>query len=500
MAAASYVTGSHAIKGGMTMGWGSNSRTFTSNAEINQLLFNNGNPLAVVVTNGPTTGEQRVNSDLGLFLQDAWTMQRLTLNVGARYDHFNAEVPAQSAPAGIWIVARDFPAIKDVPNWDDWSVRMAVAYDLFGNGKTALKANASKYIASAAAGYAQNFNGMTYSTQVRGWGDFDGNRSILDANGNIQFNEVLGGTPNFGQVTNRPDPDLARGYNWEYNASIQHELMPRLSMTAGYYRRQFYNLDVIDNVNLAHADWNEFTIATPNDPRLPLAGDPIVVYSLNTNKLNTPVDNLRTYSTVNETTYDGFELSANVRLSRALFFGGVTTERRGSTDCDGSTTATTTARDNPNGLRFCDSIPPFRTTLKLSGVYQLPYDFQMSGTFQSIPSGSISANYDVNSAVAGGRPVFGTQGGQSFVRINLVESNTMFLDRRNQLDLRFSKNFRFGRYRIQGFADVFNVLNAGAVTRVNETFSNNPAQPNNWLRPLAIQDARFVRFGTQWTF
>ena len=138
------------------------------------------------------------------------------------------------------------------PNWNDWSVRTAVAYDLFGNGKTALKANASKYIASAAAGYAQNFNSMTYATQTRGWGDFDGNRTILDSAGNIQFNEVLGGSSNFGQVTNRPDPDLDRGYNWEYNASIQHELFPRLSVTAGYYRRQFYNLDVIDNLNLAY--------------------------------------------------------------------------------------------------------------------------------------------------------------------------------------------------------------------------------------------------------
>jgi hypothetical protein len=491
MAAASYVTGSHAIKTGMTIGWGKNSRTFSSNAQINQLVFNNGNPLAVVVTNGPTTGEQRVNSDFGLFAQDTWTMRRLTLNFGGRFDHFNAEVPAQSSPAGTWIVARDFAAIKNVPNWNDWSVRLAAAYDVFGNGKTAVKVNASKYIASAAAGYAQNFNPMTYAFQTRGWGDFDGNRSILDAAGNIQFNEVIGGTSNFGQVTNRPDPDLARGYNWEYNASIQHELISRLSVSAGYYRRQFYNLDVTDNLNLALTDWTEFTILTPNDSRLDLSGQPISVFTLNPAKNGTAVDNLRTYSDINETTYNGFEVSANARFNKAMFLGGITTERRASKTCD--------ERDSPNGFRFCDSIPPFRSTFKVSGVYLLPYDFQMSGSFQSIPGVSVSANYDVNAAVAG-RPVLGSQSNQTFVRINLVESNTMFLDRRNQLDLRFSRNFRFGRYRIQGFADVFNVLNANAVTRVNETYSNNPAQPNTWLRPQAIQDGRFVRFGTQWTF
>ncbi len=178
-ASASYVTGSHALKAGMTTQWGTNSRTFSSNAQINTLVFNNGLlgvpasatspipclalpcPLAVIATNGPASAEQKVNSDLGFFVQDTWTLNKLTLNIGGRFDHFNAEVPAQSSAAPIWPAVtpagpapapRDFAAIPNVPNWNDWSVRFAGAYDLFGNGKTAIKANASKYIAAAAAG------------------------------------------------------------------------------------------------------------------------------------------------------------------------------------------------------------------------------------------------------------------------------------------------------------------------------------------------------------
>ena len=79
-------------------------------------------------------------------------MKRLTLNYGARFEHFNASVPAESSPASTWIGARNFPAIPNVPNWNDWAVRLAAAYDLFGNGKTALKANAGKYVAAQAAG------------------------------------------------------------------------------------------------------------------------------------------------------------------------------------------------------------------------------------------------------------------------------------------------------------------------------------------------------------
>jgi hypothetical protein len=517
-ASASYITGSHAFKFGMTAQWGENSRAFSQNAQVNTLVFNAGVlgaplgatnpvpctalpcPIGIVVSNGPTASVQNVNKDLGFFAQDTWTIDRLTLNLGARFDSFNASIPAQSEAAGPWIQARNFAEIPDVPDWNDWSVRLAGAYDLFGNGKTAFKANASKYIESAAAGFAQTFNPMTYSTQTRAWVDFDRNKSILDAAGNIQFNEVIGGTSNFGQITSRPDPDLQRGYNWEYSASVQHELMERVSVNAGFYRRKFYNLNVVDNQSLALTDWSPFTIATPTDPRLPLSGQPIEMYSLNANRLGVATDNLRTYSTLNSTIYNGIELSANLRREKLLLFGGINTERRAVIDCDG-TTATTgngSSRDNPNARRFCDSVPPFRTTLKLSGAYQLPWEFQLSGTFMAIPGPDVDANFTVTPTIAG-RPIVGSTSGATTISVNLAEPNSLFLDYQNKLDLRLARSFRVDRYRIQGFADIFNVLNAGTVVRVNENYGSNPAT-NQWLTPTALMQARYLRFGVQMSF
>ena len=87
-----------------------------------------------------------------------------------------------------------------------------------------------------------------------------------------ETNEVIGGTSNFGQLTSRPDPDLRRGYNWEYSAVIQRELRARMSVTAGYYRRDFYNLQVTDNLNAGVNDWTSYSINTPVDTRLPLSG------------------------------------------------------------------------------------------------------------------------------------------------------------------------------------------------------------------------------------
>jgi hypothetical protein len=507
-ATANYVTGSHAFKTGVTFQWGTNSRTFTQNAEINTLVTNAGLlgapasatnpvpctalpcPIAVAVSNGPTTLEQKVKKDIGIFFQDTWTINRFTLNIGGRYDWFEAIVPAQSAPAGNWIQARNFPEIPNVPNWNDWSIRLAGAYDVFGNGKTAIKANASKYIAAAAAGFAQTFNPMNYSTQTRAWVDFDGNKSILSSSGAIQFNEVIGGTSNFGQITSRPDPELERGYNWEYSTTVQHQLMDRVSVTAGYYRRNFYNLDVTDNLNLAVTDWSPFSITTPTDPRLPLSGQAVQMHTLNATKVGVATDNLRTYSADNSTIYNGFEFSANMRREKLLLFGGITTDRRASITCD--------ERDNPNSARFCDSTPPFRTTYKASAAYQLPWEFQLSGTFLATPGPSVNANYTVTAAIAG-RTIIGSTAGGTTIAVNLAEPNTVFLDYKKQLDLRLTRTFRFGSRRIQGFADVFNVMNAGTVLRVNETYGANPAT-NQWLTPLTIMDGRYVRFGFQMSF
>ncbi len=516
MASASYITGSHAMKFGMTDGWGKNSRTFAPKANINTLITVNipgvtDFPFQVAVYNTPTTGIQKVNSDFGSYAQDTWTMERLTLNYGARFDHFNAEVPAESAPASTWIAARNFPAIPNVPNWNDWSVRLAAAYDLSGDGRTAFKANAGKYVASQAAGYAQTFNGMNGATQTRTWNDADRNGTILDAAGNIQTNEVIGGTSNFGQITVRPDPNLARGYNWEYSAQVQRELMPRISVTVGFYHRDFYNLQVVDNQNLTAADWSALSIVTPTDPRLPLSGQPIPLYTLNPSKVGSATDNLYTYSTQNKSAYNGFEVSANLRRDKFLVFGGVTTDRLVTSACDGSTTLDVgargaSARDNPNSLRFCDVVLAtsgqaagvFRTTAKASAAYSFPYDIQVSGSFTSIPGPGVRADYTVTSAIAG-RPIIGSNTGAASTVVNLVQPNSIFLDYQNRLDLRFGKTFRFNNVKIQGFADAFNVLNAGTVLSINQTYSA-VASSNAWFAPLTIMDGRYVRFGLQMSF
>jgi hypothetical protein len=496
-ASASYVTGSHSLKAGITYGWGRRVRTWPSPnpAEILQLRFTNGVPTQVQVRNTPIDESiERMNADFGIFAQDAWTIDRLTLNIGGRFDYFNAEVPALAAPASLWVGARDRPAVENVPNWRDWAVRLAAAYDLFGTGKTAIKVNASKYVASAALGFAEAFNTLTAATETRTWNDADGNRSVLDSSGNVQRSEILGGTANFGQAsgTDRPDPALQREYNWEYAATIQHELFARVSVSGGYHRRTYGNLAVTDNLNLGVDEWTPFTITAPADDRLPGGGGyPITMYTLNPNKVGAATDNLRTFSTKNSRVYNGVDLNVNARIGQSAFLlGGVTRERAVSTTCD--------QRDNPNSLRFCDSVGPFRTLFKVAGSYELPYAVQVSGSYIARPGASISANYTVTSALAG-RTIVGSTAGVAQIAVNLIEPNTMFYDYINQVDLRVARTFRFGKYRLQGLVDIYNLLNAGTVTSLNTTFGAVQAT-RVWLNPQAIQTSRYVRFGAQLTF
>jgi hypothetical protein len=70
-------------------------------------------------------------------------------------------------------------------------------------------------------------------------------------------------------------------------------------------------------------------------------------------------------------------VTRNVRRDKLIMFGGVTTDRRASTQCDGEgggSDPVGSGRGSPNRLRFCDSIPPFRTTFKASAAYSFPHD------------------------------------------------------------------------------------------------------------------------------
>src|SRR5258705_3605965 len=109
---------------------------------------------------------------MGIIFQDVWRIGRVTLNGGRRFDYFNTGIPVQTAPAGRFVPARSFPAQENVPNWKDISPRIGGVWDVFGTGKTAVKASVSRYLAAQTAAFAQSVNPMTaLATDTRTWTD-----------------------------------------------------------------------------------------------------------------------------------------------------------------------------------------------------------------------------------------------------------------------------------------------------------------------------------------
>jgi hypothetical protein len=491
----SYVTGSHAAKFGMSLTTGWDHTKVEPHGDIVRLRFINvaGVPTAsaIDVRNSPVTAREELNADLGLFAQDKWTRDRLTMTVGARYDYLNAQTAHETAPAGRFVPAREAAAIPCLPCWKDWSIRAGGAYDLFGTGKTALKASVGKYLASQLLAIAEGSNPIRSTSETRTWTDLDGNGTALDlTTGAAQYAEIGPKiNANFGLPAGatRFDATTPRPTNWEETVSVQQEILPRVAVTAGFYHRAFQNISVTRNMAIdSVADYAPYKITGPSDSRLPGGGGEIItMYNLNPAKLGAS-DSVSTYSTSRTRVYNGIEISGNARLSHGGFvFGGVTTERTATNDCD-------IAGTTPDNIRFCEKTPPFRALYKASAGVTIPYDVQVSGSVQAVPGGDVQANFTYNSAYAG---ITLTSPNQRTV--NLLPPNTLFLDYQTQVDARLSRAFRIGGKRLQGYMDIFNILNASTVVSVNPTFAT---ANNQWLTPLVVMQARRFQFGGRLDF
>ena len=167
-----YVTGSHAFKAGMTLQEGPADTDVYTNKDT-FLTVRNGLPFQVSVRTTPYTTHERLVADLGVYGQDTWTIKRLTVNAGLRWDYLNNKVLAQDAPGGTWIGPRHFEPLNDVPIFKDLSPRVGIAYDLFGNGKTAVKGTISRYVQTSTVGFARLLNPLNTSvnTATRAWND-----------------------------------------------------------------------------------------------------------------------------------------------------------------------------------------------------------------------------------------------------------------------------------------------------------------------------------------
>ena len=501
VASLSYVTGSHAMKFGMNMSEGPRHEKATVNGDMT-LNFNGPTPVSVILTASPRDAHERLNADLGIYAQDQWTIDRMTLNLGLRFDYLNAKLEAQNFPAGTFVPARSLGELTGLPIWKDLNPRLGLAYDLFGNGKTAVKTSLSRYVASQTVGFASQFNPLGGTVTGAGFsGTGADTRTWTDPNGDriVQTSELgPSGNPLFGSTTlvTNPAEDVKEGwfkraYNWEYSASIQHEFRPRMSGTFGYFRRWFGNYTHTDALLVGPTDYDPYCMNAPSDPRLPNAGQQICgLYDVKAAaRGNLSINRLVDFADTSKRSnvFDGVDYTVSARMrDKLLLGGGASTGRVHNVNCE--------TFDSPD-VRFCDNTTPWITQVKMLGSYLLPYDIQISGTFQSVKGPALSASYTVTTATAAANGVtLGRAFSAGSATVALVEPNTLYGDRLNQTDLRLGKIFKYNRSRIQVMADIYNLFNANPVLAYNTTFGTE------WLRPTDVLQGRMVKIGGQLSF
>ena len=417
---------------------------------------------------------------LSFFVTDTWTINKLTLNLGARFDRYTPWLPAQGVPQSRFnLAAATLPEVSEVLTFTHVVPRLGAIYDVMGDGKTVLKANWGRFYFNPGVNLADAINPNTSNQYADyGWNDVNGDRVFQEgeegvAGANFRFTGVAGTTL---------DPDLKNSYTDEASFFVEREVIRDLGVRVGYVwkkdndgwqqivpNRPFsaYNVPVTVTESTTGQQFQIFNLDNP-------AGRPITQH----------VTNIDDY----EGTYRTIEFSANKRYSQ-----------RWSMNASYSFTWT----DEFSRTYFNNVFATAVNQFSLFGAYPTNPNEHTRNEFTNWNakfSGTVDAGWGLRVT-----PVLKAQSGAPYGRVVSLATNytaaQLFLaepigTRRQEtvalVDFRVEKQIRFAdRARLGLFFDLFNVFNSN--TPVNLNWRSGAA----FEMPTTVLPPRIAKFGVK---
>jgi outer membrane receptor protein involved in Fe transport len=451
-------------------------------------VLNNGVKTDVILFQpGESTGKLRT---YGTFVNDTWRLNnRLTLNIGARFDRYRSYLPEQEHAAGRFNpTVIEFAAVGNVVDFNLFAPRIGVTYDLLGDGRTVLKANYGQYWWNPGADFVFNVseNAPAWWRRYR-WNDANNNNrwepgeqgNLVDSRGGVAAESL--------------DPDLKNSRTDEFAAFLEREVIANFGVRAGYVYRGVRNQWQRYNINRPYSAFTvPVNVQDPGpDGRVGTSDDGSIIQAFDLDPA------FRTLPVVNQTLnipggdgdFHTFEITGTKRMSNRwsalVSYGWTKSYDNGNTAYLGNTVRQNALPATPNDeINTTDGRHEYtRQNVKINGTIQAPWGINVSPMLryqQGFPFGRTFS-----------------QGGFSIgnVRILAEPMGTRRQDAIFITDLRVEKEVGLGSHRKLGiFFDVYNIANA------------NPAQNLQWSsgtafdRPLSIVPPRLARIGAKLTF